>query len=320
MTTLVQPATRSFRALGTSAVVVVADPDAATAAEVILHEVLDTFDVACSRFREDSEIAKLATRAGEWVVVSGLAFDVLSIAVEVARLTGGAVDPTVGSCMEALGYDRDFALLGQAGGKADKSSPRDTARPRPAPGWESIDLDPTTRSVRVARGTSIDVGSSAKAFAADTAAALVAAETGTGAIVSLGGDVAVAGEAPDGGWVVGIAESSSARSEDVDEMVRVSRGGLASSSPGARSWGPARSLHHIVDPRTGACAERYWVLVSAAAPTCVEANAATTAALVWGAGAVPRLVDLGYPVRLVRHDGEVIALNGWPLDAKKLPA
>ena len=80
-----------------------------------------------------------------------------------------------------------------------------------------------------------------------------------------------------------------------------------------RAWrAGSRTVHHIVDPRTGDCAEPYWVLVSATGPSCVAANIATTAAIVWGAGALEELSRRAQPARLVRNDGEVFTLNGWP--------
>jgi thiamine biosynthesis lipoprotein len=72
-------------------------------------------------------------------------------------------------------------------------------------------------------------------------------------------------------------------------------------------------VHHIVDPRTGDCAETYWTLVSATGASCVEANMVTTAAMVWGPGAMSALSRFDQAVRLVRHDGEVFSVNGWPL-------
>lgn len=312
-----EPQTRSFSALGTTAVVAVTDPSAIAAAEDLLRRTLRAFDAACSRFRDDSEIVALARRAGTPVEVSGLLFDALSVAIEVARLTDGAVDPTVGGSLRALGYDRDFQLLDATrctplGHATRYPGDRLECAARPAPGWRTVILDPSTRTVTVPPGTWLDLGSSAKAFAADASAALIAGETRSGAVVSLGGDVAVAGPAPEHGWPIGIAEDCSARGEAISQVVALRQGGLATSSPGVRSWGVGGSRHHIVDPRTGASAPRYWATVSAAAPTCVEANAVTTAAVVWGANAVPRLVALGGPTRLVRHDGEVVSLNGWP--------
>ena len=324
VTTALEPATRFFRALGTSALVGVADPSAAEAAERLLRRTLDAFDLACSRFREDSEITALERAAGEPRVVGGLLFDALSIAIEVARLTDGAVDPTVGGCLRSLGYDRDFGLVAldeacapPASLRAGGAPARDRhGAPVPAPGWRTVELDASRRTVRIDPGTVLDLGSTAKAFAADAAAALIAATTGSGTIVSLGGDVAVAGAAPGTGWSVGLATSSSATGADVQTTLTMGAGGLASSSAGVRAWGPGGSLHHIVDPRTGACAPVCWSLASAAAPTCVEANAATTAALVWGEEAPEMLSRLGYPARLVRDDGEVLTLNGWSHDVR----
>jgi thiamine biosynthesis lipoprotein len=304
------PSTRALRALGTTAVVAVDRPEVADEAERLLRETLDALDRTCSRFRGDSEVAALGRAAGAPVAVSPLLFDVLSIAVEVAHLTGGAVDPTVGGCLNALGYDRDFDLLGALDSR--HAGATGARAPVAAPGWWTIRLDEDARTVRITAGASIDLGSTAKAFAADASASLIAATTGAGTIVSLGGDVAVAGAAPPGGWRVGIAESSSAVASAFDETLSLTHGALATSSPGVRTWGPEGSRHHIVDPRTGMCASRFWRVASAGAPTCVEANAVTTAALVLGELAPRELAGLGYAMRLVRHDGTIVTLNGWP--------
>ena len=75
-----------------------------------------------------------------------------------------------------------------------------------------------------------------------------------------------------------------------------------------------RSVHHIVDPRTGDCAATTWTLVSATGDSCVDANMVTTAALVWGEPGLDRIAAFGQAVRLVRPDGEVVYLNGWPAE------
>ena len=298
---------RSFRAIGTTATVVVADGDAAeTAADFLQHE-LDAIDVACSRFRRDSELQFVHEHAGEVVLVSPLLFEALQVACDVALRTGGAVDPTVGNAMEALGYDRDLdAVL------AGPPTPS-RALGRVA-GYSHVQLNPADRTVRIPRGVRLDLGSSAKALAADRAAARVARSVGAGALVSLGGDVAAAGLPPAGGWPVGIARESSTPAANVDQVVAIQRGGVASSAPLARTWtAGGRALHHVVDPETGDCAEAYWALVSATGASCVEANLVTTAALVWGHRALERLACFSQSVRLVRADGEVFSVNGWPL-------
>jgi thiamine biosynthesis lipoprotein len=233
-------------------------------------------------------------------------FRALQLACDVAARTGGAVDPTVGNALVALGYDRDL----------DAVHTRPPAPPTalgPVAGYLHVHLDPSERTVRIPRGVRLDLGSTAKALAADRAAARIAHAIGAGALVSLGGDVAVAGVPPDEGWPIGIARESSAPASDVDQVVAIRHGGLASSAPSARTWTAGeRTLHHVVDPRTGDCADSYWALVSATGPSCVEANLVTTAALVWGAEALDRLAAFGQSVRLERPDGAVFSVNGWP--------
>jgi thiamine biosynthesis lipoprotein len=176
-----------------------------------------------------------------------------------------------------------------------------------------VHLRRATRTVRIPRGVRLDLGATAKALAADRAAARLADQLGEGVLVSVGGDVAVAGPAPAEGWAVGIAVESATPGDQVDQVVVIRGGGLASSSTAVRRWtAGTRQVHHIVDPRTGDCASPYWNLVSAVGASCVDANAATTAALVWGEQAPGHLASFGQAVRLVRHDGHLVYLNGWP--------
>ena len=297
---------RSFRAIGTTATVVVQDPADAEEAAWLLDAELDAMDRACSRFRSDSELQSLHDQAGRTVPVSALLFEALTVACEAAGRTGGAVDPTVGNAIAALGYDADLNEV--------------RARP-PAPpaalgrvaGFEHVQLDPRHRTARIPRGVRLDLGSSAKALAADRAAARIARELGHGVLVSLGGDVAVAGEPPAGGWAIGIARSSSTPPEEADQVVAIRQGGLASSGTSTRTWRRGDSeVHHIVDPRTGDSVAPYWDVVSATGSSCVEANLVTTASIVWGAEALHELPRFGQAVRLVRLDGKVFSVNGWP--------
>jgi thiamine biosynthesis lipoprotein len=98
--------------------------------------------------------------------------------------------------------------------------------------------------------------------------------------------------------------------------VAIDRGGLASSSTAVRAWRRGeRRLHHIVDPRSGDVAPAYWTLVSATGASCVDANAASTAAVVWGRDAPARVAALGQSARLVAADGSVTRVGGWPAEA-----
>ncbi len=300
-------ASRSVRAIGTTATVAVTAIERADDALVLLTHDLAALDDACSRFRPDSELIQLErTSEGRPVTVGPLLFDLVEVACAVAVQTAGIVDPTIGSALIELGYDRDFGALTDPLFNPDY-------RPQPAPGWWQIQLDPDDRTVAIPAHVHVDLGATAKAYAADRAAVRIAERLGCGALVNLGGDVAVAGPVPTEGWPVGIARECTVPINQVDEVVAVFAGGLATSGTTARSWVLNGSVvHHIVDPWTGREALPVWSLVSTAASSCVEANAWSTAAVVWGEDAVGNLGDLGIPARLVDAEGNITRVGGWP--------
>lgn len=290
----------AFPALGTTAVLLVTEVSALPEAEGLLRADLDALDVACSRFRADSEVRRLP--AGRPSRVSPLLREALRAALDTAEETGGLVDPTVGEAVARLGYDRDFAEVPPDG--------PDVPAGTPAPGWWRVRL--AGDRVVVPHGVSLDLGASAKAFAADRAAARIAAACGCGVLVSLGGDLAVAGPAPDGGWLVSIGEDHR-REDRGNPVVAISSGGLATSTVTCRTWQRGgRTMHHIVDPRTGELPHPVWRTVSVAAASCLAANAASTAAIVLGTGAPRWLRERHLPARLVDVRGRLRVVAGWP--------
>ena len=302
--------TRSMRAIGTTASVSVTDGGAADQALVLLSDQLGSLDRACSRFRPDSELRQVeAHGSGAPVPVSPLLFEVVETACRVAEDTAGIVDPTVGSALIELGYDRDFDEL--TGGDL-----RAGTDPRPAPGWWRIGLDSESRTIAIPIGVHVDLGATAKAFAADRAAHRLAEALGCGVLVNLGGDVSVAGPSPRAGWAIGIAAEATSPPALVDQVVSIVDGGLATSGTTARTWlRNGRRVHHIVDPWTGDAAPPVWSLVTVAAPSCLEANALSTAAVVWGEDAVGNLDVRDVPARLVDAAGNVVLCGDWPVGA-----
>jgi FAD:protein FMN transferase len=294
----------TFAALGTTATVVVTAPDRLPAARDRLAADLDALDAAASRFRPDSELARLDTAGGRPVEVSPLLFDALEAALRAARLSGGCVTPTLGRSLRLAGYDRDFARLGPTA-----EPPRFLA----APDWRRIRLDHRRHRVAVPDGTALDLGASAKAFAADRAAVTLADALGCGVLVSLGGDLRAAGPPPAGGWRVWIDEAHDERTPAAAE-VRLDGGALATSSTRRRWRRGGVSLHHILDPATGRSARSPWGTVSVAAATCLDANTASTAAIVLGSGAPAWLAAQGLPARLAGRAG-VTVVGGWPDEA-----
>jgi thiamine biosynthesis lipoprotein len=282
----------------------VSDPHVLLAATDLLHAEIDQLDRVASRFRPDSEIAQVERSEGRAVAASPVLLELMDVALGVARATDGKVDPTVGRAMIGLGYDRDFADV--APGVAGR-----LPAPAAVPGWRSIGIDRRKGTIRVPAGTHIDLGATAKSWAADRIAALVLDRVGCGVMVSLGGDVAVAGPPPPEGFRVALGDVSGA-GENVG-TVAIATGGLATSGIAVRYWRlGGDTVHHIVDPATGLPAPSCWRTVTVAAGSCVDANAASTAVMVLGRSAVPWLEDRGLPARLVAVNGAVSCLNGWP--------
>ena len=295
------------RALGGLVRLVVTRQERLAAAKAAVDRCLREIDAAASRFRDDSELSRLNASPERDVTVGPLLARAIAEALRGARLTGGAVDPTVGASVRLAGYDEDFSRVPVDGLALDLVVQR-------VPGWKAVRFDEASRTVRVPRGVEIDLGATAKALASDLAAAAALQAAGLGGVlVSLGGDIAVAGEPPEGGWAVQVSEDSGAPIVPGEESVAITSGGIATSSTTVRRWTRGGIvLHHIIDPSTGLPAAGPWRTATVVAGTCVDANIASTAAIVLGEKAVGWLERAGLPARLVDRAGMVFRTRGWP--------
>jgi thiamine biosynthesis lipoprotein len=309
-------------ALGTDVRVALWPPDGLAVALDAVDAEIGRLDQQASRFRADSEISRIHRSPRRVHRVSPGLAEAVGIALSAARWTGGRTDPTVGAALAALGYDRDFACI-------DSGPAGSLPAPGPVPGWRLVEL--RGRLLRLPAGTCLDLGATGKGLGADRAAAAAWRACGSGGVlVSLGGDLAVAGQSPASGWPVAIAEFSLPAVRDMaglageaqaSQVVRLAAGAVATSSVTCRQWrrGGLR-MHHIIDPRTGYPATGPWRTVSVAAPNCAVANAAATAAIVAGPDAPAWLAGTGLPARLAGHDGTIRLLGGWPAtDGGQLP-
>jgi thiamine biosynthesis lipoprotein len=291
-------ATAHWEALGTSVVLRVTEPLWLPRASAILARELDAIDRTCSRFRADSDLTRVNARAGgRPVQVAPLLVEALQVALRAAELTDGDVDPTVGAAL----------VLAETG---------TTLIARRLSGHRTVELDAGRSTVRIPSGILLDLGATAKAWAADRGARAVWAAAGCGVLVSLGGDIATAGgvgSGPPGGWRIHVTDDHRSGPDAPGQTVAIADGGLATSSVAVRRWQRgAQTMHHIIDPASGAPARGPWRTVSVAAADCTDANIAATAALVRGERAPAWLVGLGLPARLVAHDGAVLRLCDWP--------
>lgn len=291
-------ASHDWEVWSTQARVVVTEPEALPDAVRAARELLEDIDLAASRFRPDSEIRNLPAPEAN---LSPLLADLMSVALRAAEHTDGAVDPTIGGTLCDLGYDRDLACLDVEGSRA-------VVRVRRVPGWRSLTLD--GQQLTWPPGVELDLGATAKARAADLCARHIATQFGTGVLVSLGGDIATAGPAPDGGWQVRVHDSD----DDLDAHISLPAGAaVATSSTIRRTWRRGlTSVHHLIDPSTALPAEPVWRTVTVAADSCVAANTASTATIVKGRSGLAWLTAQRLPARLVDRTGAEFRLAGWP--------
>jgi FAD:protein FMN transferase len=237
-----------------------------------------------SRFLPDSELTAVNAAAGRPTVVSSGFADMLGRSLALAAETGGLVDPTVGGALQALGYTRDHAALG------DDLAP--AGRPAPAPGWRSIKL--AGRVLSMPAGCALDLNGIVKSATVDDALALLDGE----GFVSAGGDLAVRGPTtvalPGGG------------------AVSVVHGGIATSGTTKRRWRRAgETHHHLVDPATGRSAVSPWEAVTVSGGTCVAADVAARAAFLAGDDGPGWLDRRGIPGRFVAVLGTIAVNGSW---------
>jgi thiamine biosynthesis lipoprotein len=293
----------SFVAMGTRNTVVVDQPNALSAAMDIVQWEIGEIDRVCSRFREDSELSILNREGqGRDVLLSPLLDEAIVAALRTAEMSGGLVDLAVGKCVEDIGYTVTFRDLPADG-------PALELRVQCVVGWRALGYDPVARTICLPEGVTIDLGASGKAWAADRAADAVADRLSVSVAVDCGGDIAVRGPHPPGGWPVRVAADVDAKD---GQDISLFDGGLATSGTTARRWRRGGvELHHIIDPSTGLPARSPWSMVSVAAATCVEANAAATAALIMGDRGLRWLDEAKLPARLVDAHGGVHYAGGW---------
>jgi thiamine biosynthesis lipoprotein len=264
-----------------------------------------------SRFDPASDLSRLNAAGGRWTPIGRRLLEALDLALRAREETGGRFDPTVLPALAAAGYDRSFELL-------------EEREARWADDWRAgtaIELDMRNGRGRLERGTSVDLGGIGKGYAAGRALAamLAASPIIAGGLVDLGGDIAVRGESPEGGpWLVAIADPR--RAGETLAVLALDEGGVATSGRDARRFGPARSLHHLIDPETGESALAGPLTVTVVAPDPVTAEIHATTLAIAGPGeaeahvaARPRISALYVP-----HAGAAIPLGSLPLASERL--
>jgi thiamine biosynthesis lipoprotein len=219
----------------------------------------------CSRFDASSEVRQLLGCPGVPFRVSDILFETTQLAIALAAETDGAFDPTIGSRMEARGFDREYRT-----GRVVRSSAAD----RDAT-WRDVIVDEHARTITLARPLVLDLGAVAKGFAVDMAA--MELRPFRDFAIDAGGDLYLGGTNDVGEpWTVGIRHP---RDENgTIDVVRVSDAAVCTSGDYLRA---TSNGHHILDPITGDTA-RSVASATVIAPLAMVADGLATAAFVLG--------------------------------------
>ena len=298
--------TYAFRAMGSHIVLWLdtADKAAATNAFAQAEALFTANEQALSRFRPDSELSRFNARSGEWVVVSDLLWQEITLAVQMAMLTNGRFDPTLLHALAQAGYDQSFDTMINYGGNC-----RWLEADRLVGQWESIEFDDARQAVRVPTDVHLDLGGIAKGDTAQQAMSLL--QHAGPCLVDAGGDL-VAGMAPVGvpGWPVAISTPWTGSETEQQDLaaIWVAEGALATSGIDYRNWlQNGTVMHHLIDPLTGSPAQTDGLTVTILAAEAAVAEAWATATLIAGSiVGMESLLDEDLAGLMITQNGRVL--------------
>lgn len=285
----------SFRCMTTDIELFVHAGDARIANEALQSAELFFRDVEArfSRFRSDSELARLNRTPGGAVRVSPDLAELIELALVAARASDGIFDPTVIDALEAAGYDRSIELVRKDGTRSSRQ-----LAPQPDR-WKQVVVDIQGSTVRLPAGVRLDLGGIGKGWAADRAGLML--QSLGAAMVNAGGDIRAWGDQPGAqpgqGWLVALDHPEQPGRDMA--WLRVRDGAVATSSTTARRWAGG---HHLINPRTARPADTDLWSVTVLAPTVVQAEVAAKVALILGR-------EAGLEWLMAQPDVEAVAID-----------
>ncbi|WP_438449267.1 FAD:protein FMN transferase [Gorillibacterium sp. sgz5001074] len=259
-----------------------------------------------SRFRPESELSRLNRLSGSApVLISDTMLEVLALAEQYRRATGGIFDPLLGRTVRLLGYDASFE---QVRGRTFHTPP---ANLDPTPSVErSYRLDSRMKSVLLPAGAELDLGGIAKSWTVKRAAAWL--RSGMGAqsgMINAGGDLTIWSDSPAAAphWRIGIQDPWNAEA-DKGYLVRT-EGSAATSSRLGRQWLTDRGpKHHLIHPAAMDSADSRVVQCTVFGPDPVECEIWSKTICILGETEGLKLFHskaAGYEALLFTEDGDI---------------
>lgn len=259
--------------------VVEADALTSATAEALICEALATVVACMSPWEPDSDLGRYrSAAAGTWVPLRAHTKIVLSRALEVAALSGGCYDPTIGRLTDALGFGpTDISRAALPG------SP-EAEQARAATGYTRVVLDALTSRVFQPGSYELDLCSIAKGYAVDLAIERLEAAGVRSCFVEIGGEARGRGCKPNGQpWWCQIEPPTAANATLPVTVAAASDLALATSGNALRKrLLSGVEIGHIMNPLPDQPLPPGLETVTILAPTCMEADVFATALFLLG--------------------------------------
>ncbi|MEE0990169.1 MAG: FAD:protein FMN transferase, partial [Paludibacteraceae bacterium] len=226
-----------------------------------------------STFNKNSVISKINNN--EEVVLDTLFTNMFAKSMEISELTGGAFDITVAPLVNAWGFGFDPS--------SDKKwlSAEEIDSIKQFVGYKKVWIEDSV-VVKADPRVRLDASAIAKGYGCDLVAEYLRAKGCQNFMVDIGGELVVAGVNPNGRkWRVGVSKPENTTDANVVEVLEVTDCAVATSGNYRQFYQTEDGMvGHTIDPRTGRPAVNNIVSATIIAPTCMEADALATAAMV----------------------------------------
>ena len=238
-----------------------------------MREVMGRVNKSLSTFDSSSVISKV--NANKPVVLDTLFINMFNKAQEISAITDGAFDITVAPLVNAWGFGFDPS--------SDKKwlSASQVDSIMQFVGYKKVWIEDSTL-VKADPRVQLDASAIAKGYGCDLVAEYLRSQGCENFMVDIGGELVVSGVSPRGTkWRVGVSKPENTSEATVAEVMEITNCAVATSGNYRQFYYTEDGMvGHTIDPRTGRPAVNNIVSATIIAPTCMEADALATAAMV----------------------------------------
>lgn len=232
----------------------------------------------------ESDISRINLYPDTFVKVNEDTFELIKSSIAVSECTKGTFDVTVYPAVKLWGFTT-----------SDYNVPSDAELLEIIPkiDYTKIELDESTRSVRINKGTSLDLGGIAKGYIADKTAEVLINEGVTSALLNFGGNIRLIGSKPDGSnFKLGIKAPFAEGYFAVLNAQNIT----ASTAGGYERYFEenGKRYHHILNPKTASPAETDFLSATVVGKNGEICDALSTAVFINGSEGIVKL-SAAYP-------------------------